>query len=80
MPVTGTPRSRAVCTVQAPVPFWAARSRITSTKGLPVSASVWASTSAVISIRKDSRSPLFHSAKTSPISGALMPSALDIMS
>ena len=51
IPVTGTPRSRADLTVQRPVPFWPARSTITSTRGYPVSASTWASTSAVISIR-----------------------------
>ena len=36
MPVTGTPRSSAVCTVQRPVPFCSAWSRTTSTNGLPV--------------------------------------------
>jgi hypothetical protein len=51
MPETGTPRSIAVCTVQPPVPFAPAWSRMTSTSGLPVSASTWRSTSAVISIR-----------------------------
>ena len=40
MPVTGTPRSRADFTVQRPVPFCSASSRITSTSGLPVLASV----------------------------------------
>ena len=39
MPETGTPRFRAVCTVHAPVPFAPAWSRMTSTSGLPVSAS-----------------------------------------
>ena len=39
MPETGTPRSRAVCTVHAPVPFAPASSRMTSTSGLPVAAS-----------------------------------------
>ena len=68
MPVTGTPRSSADFTVQRPVPFCSASSRMTSTSGLPVLASVWRSTSAVISIRKLSRSPLFHSANTSAIS------------
>ncbi len=61
MPVIGTPRSSALCTVQRPVPFCSAWSGTMSTNGLPVSASVWASTSAVISIRNDSRSPSFHS-------------------
>ena len=69
MPVTGTPRSSADFTVQRPVPFCSASSSMTSTSGLPVLASTWPSTSAVISIRKESRSPLFHSAKTSAICG-----------
>ena len=34
-----------------------------STNGLPVAASMWASTLAVISMRNDSRSPSFHSSK-----------------
>lgn len=51
MPDTGTPRSRAIWTVQRPVPFCSAWSTTTSTKGLPVAASTWDSTSAVISIR-----------------------------
>ncbi len=51
MPVTGTPRSRADLTVHRPVPFWPARSTIMSTRGEPVSASTWSSTSAVISMR-----------------------------
>ena len=36
MPVTGTPRSSAICTVQRPVPFCSAWSATTSTNGLPV--------------------------------------------
>ena len=60
-------------TVQRPVPFRSASSTISSTRGLPVLASVWRSTSAVISMRKLSRSPLFHSANTSAISGAVLP-------
>ena len=36
MPVTGTPRSSAICTVQRPVPFCSAWSTTTSTNGLPV--------------------------------------------
>ena len=35
IPDTGIPRSSAVCTVQVPVPFIPAASRITSTNGLP---------------------------------------------
>ena len=68
IPDTGIPRSNAVCTVQVPVPFIPAASRITSINGPPVAASTWASTCAVISIRNESRSPLFHSPKISPIS------------
>ena len=68
MPVIGTPRSRALCTVQRPVPFCSAASSTTSTNGLPVAASVCSRTSAVSSIRNDSRSPPFHSRKTSAIS------------
>ena len=51
MPVTGTARSRAVWTVQVPVPFMPAWSVTISMKGLPVAASVWWSTSAVICTR-----------------------------
>ena len=50
MAVSGTPRSRADCAVQRPVPFCSASSRIASTSGLPV-ASVFLMTAAVISIR-----------------------------
>ncbi len=73
MPVTGTPRSRADLTVQRPVPFCSASSRIRSTSGLPVLASVWRKTCAVISTRKLSRSPEFHSSNTSAISPAVLP-------
>lgn len=51
MPETGTPSSSALCTVHRPVPFCSARSWTMSTNGRPVAASVWPSTSAVISIR-----------------------------
>ena len=47
---------------------------------MPVSASVWPSTSAVISIRNDSKSPAFHVVKISPISPALAPVACRIKS
>ena len=67
MPETGTPRSSAICTVQRPVPFCSAWSATMSTKGLPVAASVWASTSAVISIRYESRRPVFQVRKVSAI-------------
>jgi hypothetical protein len=45
------PRSSADWLVHLPVPFWAARSRMTSTMGFPVSGSVLERMSAVISIR-----------------------------
>ena len=51
MPVTGTARDSAVCTVQVPVPFMPAWSTMRSTSGLPVFLSTWCSTSAVISMR-----------------------------
>ena len=73
MPVIGTPRSSAFCTVHRPVPFCSARSSTTSTNAFPVSASTWESTSAVISIRNDSRSPSFQVRKIWPISAALAP-------
>ena len=60
MPVSGTPSSSAFCAVQRPVPFCSAASRITSTSGLPVAASVFDSTRAVISIRNDSSSDSFQ--------------------
>ena len=49
--VTGTARSRAVCTVHLPVPFCEAASTMRSTRGLPVCASTWRKTSTVISMR-----------------------------
>ena len=36
----GMPRSMAFCEVHLPVPFWPALSRMTSTRGLPVSGSI----------------------------------------
>src|SRR5207344_1313413 len=60
MPVMGTPRSSALCTVQRPVPFCSAWSSTMSMNGLPVAASVCASTSAVIWMRNESRSPSFQ--------------------
>ena len=80
MPVMGTPRSRAFCTVQRPVPFCSARSSTMSTKALPVSASTWPSTSAVISIKNDSRSPSFQVLKIWAISDADAPVACLIKS
>ncbi len=65
IPETGTPRSSAICTVQRPVPFCSARSCTMSTNGLPVAASVWARTSAVISIRYESSRPVFQLRKVS---------------
>ena len=73
IPVSGTPRSSASCEVQRPVPFCSAWSRIASTSGLPVPASVFCSTIAVISMRNDSRSPEFHSSKILPMAGASSP-------
>ena len=46
-----TPRSRADSVVHLPVPFCPALSRITSTSGCPVSGSLRARMSAVISMR-----------------------------
>lgn len=79
MRVTGTPLSRAEIAVHFPVPFcdqskwqqhavlpwdtWPAASLIFSTKYSPLS-SLNFSISAVISIKKESRSPLFHSVIT----------------
>ena len=60
-------------TVQRPVPFWPAASTTTSTNGLPVFASTWPRTSAEISIRKEARSPLFHSAKIFACSAGSIP-------
>ena len=80
IPVIGTPRSSAFCTVQRPVPFCSAWSRMMSTNAPPVSASTWLSTSAVISIRNDSRSPEFQVSKILPISAALAPVACLIRS
>ncbi len=51
MPETGMPSPTAFCTVHTPVPFDPASSRMTSTSGLPVSASCCLRTSPVISIR-----------------------------
>jgi len=65
--VTGMPRSRALTAVHLPVPFWPALSRIFSTRAVP-SSSLKYMMSRVISIRKESRTPLFHLVKTSPIS------------
>ena len=73
MPPTGMPRPTAFWTVQTPVPFDPAWSTMTSTSGSPVSASRWRSTSAVISMRYDSRSPSFHAAKMSAIASVSCP-------
>ena len=48
---TGTPWSKASWLVHLPVPFWPARSRITSTIGRPVSLSTMPSISVDISMR-----------------------------
>ena len=70
MPVTGTPRSSALCTVQRPVPFcsaWSARRRRTACRSRR---RCGASTSAVISIRNESRSPRVPLAEDRPRSRA----------
>ena len=60
MSVSGMPCSVAASTVHLPVPFCPAVSRITSTVGLPVSGSTFLKMSAVISIRYESSTPVFH--------------------
>lgn len=57
--VTGIPLSRASMAVHLPVPFWPALSRIFRTMGTP-SVSLNLRMSRVISMRKESRTPLFH--------------------
>lgn len=79
MRVTGMPRSRALMAVHLPVPFWPAESRIFSRRGVP-SSSLKYRMSRVISTRKESRTPLFHFAKTSPISLLLRPRPRFMMS
>ena len=69
----GTPMSSALVEVHLPVPFWPAVSRTTSTKGFLVTGSFCLRMSAVISIRKLSRIPVFHSAKMALISAGLRP-------
>ena len=70
----GTPMSSAFLAVHLPVPFWPAVSRIESMSHLRLFAgSRCFSMSAVISMRKESRSPWFHSSKTSAISGGVIP-------
>jgi hypothetical protein len=76
----GAPTSSAFWLIHLPVPFCAASSRMTSTSGLPVSGSMALSTAAVISIRYDLSSPVFHSAKTSASSGADIPRPRERMS
>ena len=63
--VSGTPRSSALWPVHLPVPFCAARSRITSTSILSLLSSFFVNIFEVISIRKLSSSPSFHSLYTS---------------
>ena len=79
MRVTGMPRSSALMAVHLPVPFWPAESRIFSTRALP-SSSLKHITSRVISMRNESRTPLFHLAMTSPISSLDMPRPRFMMS
>ena len=73
MRVTGMPCSSASMPVHLPVPFWPAVSRIFSTSGVP-SASLNLRISAVISIKYESSSVLFHSVNAALISSQLMPS------
>ena len=61
--VTGIPLSSAEMAVHFPVPFCPAESLIFSTNGC-WSVSLKAMILAVISMRKESSSPLFHSVKT----------------
>jgi hypothetical protein len=68
-----TPMSRALTEVHLPVPFWPAVSRTTSTKAFLEAGSFCLRMSAVISMRKLSRAPLFQVEKISPISAALRP-------
>ena len=74
MPVMGMPRSSALCTVHRPVPFCSAWSSTMSMNGLPVAASVCASTSAVIWMRNESRSPSFQVRKIPASSAGDAPS------
>ncbi len=75
----GTPMSSALVEVHLPVPFWPAVSSTTSTKAFRfVAGSFCFRMSAVISIRKLSSDPVFHSVKISPISDAFSPSRPDI--
>ena len=62
---TGAPISAASCTVHLPVPLAAAASTIMSTRSWPVSGSFLRKMLAVISMRKDWRSPAFHSENVS---------------
>lgn len=63
MRVTGTPYSRAEMAVHLPVPFWPALSLIFGSRCLP-SLSRNLRMLAVISMRKESSSVLFHSSNT----------------
>eukprot|EP01139_Manchomonas_bermudensis_P012829 Amastigsp_a350122_9.p3 type:complete len:139 gc:universal Amastigsp_a350122_9:551-967(+) len=68
------PQSSPAIAVHLPVPFWPATSRILVTSGAP-SSSLKARMSRVISMRNESSSPLFHSAKTSAIAAWSIPRA-----
>ena len=63
MRVTGMPRSSALVAVHLPVPFCDAASRILVTRGTP-SSSLYLRMVVVISIRNESRTPLFQVSKT----------------
>ena len=69
----GTPMSSVLVEVHFPVPFWPAVSRTMSTNGFLVTGSFCLKMSVVISMRKLSRIPWFHSPKMAPISAGLSP-------
>ena len=66
------PASRAAIAVHLPVPFWPALSRILVRSGSP-SSSLNLRMLAVISMRKESRTPLFQVLKMSAISSSWRP-------
>ena len=76
MPVIGTPRSRAFCGPAAGALLFGPIQHDVD-EALPVSASTWPSTSAVISIKNDSRSPSFQVLKIWAISELTRRSLLD---
>ena len=71
----GAPTSRAFWLVHLPVPFCAASSRMRSSTAPPLSGSRCVKMAAVISIRYERSSPVFHSENTSCSSSFERPSA-----